>query len=572
MPEEVDAKYFVPFLNRNASKPTENVWEELKKYAPVAVIKEIGGFDIGSKGGAKNYIGMNEAAKDSSYYRKKFDDAMMFGASKMDELGWSTIWLAVKKEVASKQNFIPGTEEFLKACGKRFTEVVTKTQVYDSVVSRSGYMRSKSDFVKAATSFMGEPTVIVGNTYISALKLARAIKGKDGSAIKSASKKVAKVSSALVVSNVLGNLAKALIYAGRDDEEDEAFLERWAKQFGMQITSDMNPLNYLPFGRDIVSIIDGWDVERPDLTLIADVITSIKKASDDGVTFEEALDLIGDAGNLLGIPIKNLIREVESAVRVYGDITDDIHATDIGGAFKRGFTGESRSKTDSLYDYIVSGDTGKLEEIKKTYKTESAYETAIRKALRDNDSRIEEAARARMSGDIAEYARIVREIVGEGYFNQDLVVGAVNNAITALEKEEEEKNPTPEEEEVDEVTSIYKGDDVNSALESGDIDMATTIIDELVSVKTENYLAKARKEAEKNGKTFNEKTALKEAESEAKSSVKRSITSYWKPLVKAASGNTSELYRIRELLWKTGLYGKTYFEVYSVMKEWMKED
>lgn len=570
--EEVDAKYFIPFINGKASKPDGNVWEELKKYAPVAVIKEMGGFDVGSKRSAKDYIGWSETKMSASKFRKNINDIGMLGASKMDELGWSTIWLAIKKEVASTQNLIPGTEEFLKACGKRFTEVVTKTQVYDSVVSRSGYMRSKNDFVKAATSFMGEPTVVVGNAYITAIKLARAKKSKDKSAIKSASKKAVRVATALVVSSVLGNLAKALAYAGRDDDEDEAFLERWAKHFGTQMASDGNPLNYLPFGRDIVSIWEGWDVERPDVTLLADVITSIKKAVDDGTTFEEALALIGNAGNLLGIPLKNLIREVESAVRFIGDIVDDTHPTDIGGAFVRGLKGEERSKTDAIYDHIINGDKGKLEEIKKTYKTESAYETAIRKALRENDSRINEAAKARMSGDIEEYTRIVREIVSEGHFSQDLIVGAVNNAITALKKEEEANNPAPEEEdEYVTITSIYNGDDLNYALDSGDTDTATAIIDDLLRVKTENYLAKARKEAEKDGKSFNERTALKEAESKAKSSVKSSITSYWKPLYKEAykKGDTEEMKRIRYMLRDTKLYGST-SDVLDTVKGWLK--
>ncbi|MBQ5926329.1 MAG: hypothetical protein IIX01_00215, partial [Clostridia bacterium] len=38
---------------------------------------------------------------------------------------------------------------------------------------------------------------------------------------------------------LLTSLAKSLVYAGRDDdEEDKALLERWAKSFGDSLTND----------------------------------------------------------------------------------------------------------------------------------------------------------------------------------------------------------------------------------------------------------------------------------------------------------------------------------------------
>ena len=42
--------------------------------------------------------------------------------------------------------------ELLRKAGERFTEVVTKTQVYDSVNSKSAYMRSKNPAVKYLVS------------------------------------------------------------------------------------------------------------------------------------------------------------------------------------------------------------------------------------------------------------------------------------------------------------------------------------------------------------------------------------------------------------------------------------
>jgi hypothetical protein len=379
--ELVDPKYFAPFLNGEAKQTDMKQYEELLKYAPIAIIKEMGGFDVGSSGRVKDYIGYEGARKDAKYINKKIDDLSMWGAGKMDELGWVTIWKAVKAEVASEQKLTPGTDKFYEACRIRFTEVVTKTQVFDSVTSRSGYMRSQHDAVKYATSFMGEPTAIVGRIFVAIINLVRAFKSGNKLRIKSAWGRMGRTASVIVTSGVLGSLAVALVYAGRDDEEDKALLEKWARNFTEALKDDLNILNSLPFGRDIVSVIEGWDVERPDMTLIADLVTSSKKMLDGDITFDDLLGLIGSIGNFFGKPLKNIIREIKSAINVIGDITDDVQPTDMGGAFVEGWTGDERTKGEMLYEAMRRGDYGRIEAIKATYEDEESANTALRKYI-----------------------------------------------------------------------------------------------------------------------------------------------------------------------------------------------
>jgi hypothetical protein len=175
----------------------------------------------------------------------------------------------------------------------------------------------------------------------------------------------------------------------------------------------------------------------------------------------------------------------------------------------------------------------------------------VRAALRDNDERIAEAAQARIDGNIAEYARIVREIVAEGNFVQDIVVGAVNAEINAINKKADEQDGTSDEEdETEKATSIYRASDINAALERGDNATAVKIIEELIYTKVTNGAE----------------------EKSAKASVKSSITSYWKPLYKAAykAGNTAEMLRIRKLLKESGLYGTTN-DIIETCRGWLKD-
>ena len=428
---EIDAKYFVPIKRGEGSKSDRNQWEELKQYAPVAVIKEMGGFDMGSSRTAHDYIGKAEA---KPTLKEKVDDVVMWGASKMDEIGWSSIWRAVKKEVADKSNLTPGTEEFLQAAGKRFTEVIVKTQVYDSVTSRSGFMRSKHDSVKYLVSFMGEPTTIVNMMFSAQTNLYRAFKTGNATVKKQAVKKMARTSAVLILSSVLTSLAKSLPYAMRDDEETEAFWERYWKQFGAALRDEVNPLGMLPVTRDIMSLIEGWDVERPDVALIQDLIKAFSRAVKGDSPVEDWMGFTLSVFNVLGVPLKNIIRDAKGFIRLYGDLTDGMSSMDNVGAFVRGFTGETRSKKEILYSAIVEGNTALVNKLKASYKGQKEYTQAVRTALRELDPRILEAAMARYEGDVTAYMNIAKEIKAEGNFSQDDIVSAINSMEGSIKK------------------------------------------------------------------------------------------------------------------------------------------
>jgi hypothetical protein len=536
--EVVNPKYFTPFLNGEAKKTDMKQYEELLKYAPIAIIKEMGGFDVGSRGRVKDYIGYEGARKDAKYLKKKVDDIWMWGAGKMDELGWVTIWKAVKAEVASEQKLTPGTEAFYEACRIRFTEVVTKTQVFDSVASRSGYMRSQHDAVKYATSFMGEPTAIVGRIFGAGTNLVRAYKSGNKARKKAAWARLGRTASVIVVANVLGKLAQSLVYGGRDDDEDEALLERWTRNFAEALAEDLKPYgfaSYLPFGRDIVSLIEGYSVERPDMQLIEDVIKSFKSVTDGDITLDDSLKLVGSVGNFFGVPLKNIIREIKSAINVVGDVFDDIKPTDIGGAFVEGITGDERTKAEMLYNSIMSGDTERVAVIKATYKSETAYTTALRNALTENDPRIVEAVMAHYEGDIKKRASLTLEIEKEDNFSQNVVRGAINNEITRLGnkikdalkaketdtakykklvKELREMYPKDfvekmlkdtiveeeEEESEDKLISMYKMDDYYDSIVRGNISTANAAKEDLIETDVANGKDRDEAEADFNSK------------------------------------------------------------------------
>ena len=603
----IDPKYFV---DKPLATKHDETWAEVKKYAPVAIIKEMGYFDTNMGRSTVDWI------RDEKTLRDKIDDAASKAPALADELTWCAIWKAVKREVAATSDFKVGSEEFLKKAGERFTEVVTKTQVYDSVLSRSSLMRSKDTGAKMITAFMAEPTTSV-NMVVDAI-----IEGKRGN-----KKFKQKTFGAVASSIILNSILVSIVTAARDDDEDETYTEKYLESLTAELLDGFNPLTYIPLIKDIWSIAQGYDVERSDMSIWSDLWASVENLfSNNKSGFEKVEGIAGSIASVFGLPLKNIMRDARALYNFTTTVLSGTPNTMQGtkdailGSVKSSiplysrieqYFGLGESKTDKLYNALASGSQAQIDRIKAGYKDEEAYENAVKQAIRENDKDVKNQVKAFVNGDFQGFDSTVKAVASKYGISEELAseivhseydyyVGKIEAAAEALNegktedyknivrtlreryrgvysqddivnaiKEKSEEPAGESSNDVGKQESIYETWQANTALENGDIDTAITIIDDLVRVKTENNLAKARAEAESNGKSFNERKALQEAESKAKSSVKSSITSYWKPLVKAAKGNTTELYRIRELLFKTGLYGKTYSEVYSTMKEWM---
>ena len=560
----VDAKYFD--FNPKLIKHKER-WEELKKYAPVTIIKEMGHFDTDIGLSTAEYI------KGQKTFMQKVDDVLSKAPSYADELTWVHIWEAVKRETkANHTDLKVGSEEFLKAAGKRFTEVITKTQVYDSVLSKSANMRSKSVGMSMMTAFMAEPTTSINMVEHGLRMWNRGYK-------KTALKHLYGVGASVILNAAL----VSLVYAMRDDDEDENYLEKYLGSFVSEIADGVNPLTYYPIVKDAWSLMQGYSVERTDMALISDAIDALKGIVESGASYDEdmtddemkkftddmvdsSLKLVDGIAALFGLSVGNIRRDVDaiintiktaqngfstSGLSLKNELVESVKDITPGWGW---FPDEQ--KTDKLYEAIINEDATYIERLKSGYKDDKAYETAIRKALRENDPRIKEAAEAKFNGDFDEYERLFDKIEDEGNFELDTIKSAINAEFNKLNDSNEDETSDDGADE-DKAESIYNTSDINVAFENGDTSSALEIIDDIVKVKTENYI--------------NDGETEKDAEKKAKSSVKSSMTSYWKPLYIEAykSGNSNEMTRIRKILLSSGLYGRAN-DVVKTGQDWIK--
>lgn len=475
----IDPKYF-------KGKPGIRTWDELKKYAPVAVIKEMGYFDTNMGRSTEEYItgreyeGIKEkmsAVISDPQYR---DEVLGKAPALADELAWCQIWQAAQNEIADKQGL---TGEALKqVAGKRFTEVIVNTQVYDSVVSRSGIMRSKDTGAKMTTAFMAEPITSL-NMIADAI-----VKGKRGN-----KKFTGRAIGAVAASIILNSILVAFVYAMRNDDDDKSYAEKYAKELTESLIDGFNPGNMIPFVRDIISIFQGYDVERSDMSVVSNIYKSWKNLwSSNRTPYRKVEDFAGSVASLFGLPVKNIMRDARGMYTMADTLISGERTTGrgIGEAVLQGL-GRERKDSDQLYSALMSGDEKQAQRIKARYEDERKAVYAVRDGLYDNDKRITQAAQARVDGNQSEYLSIAKEIVAEKHFTQDEVIRAINYATDKLRKGEGESS-APESPDTFKIEEYYDEIMANDRAEAAVI-KKTILEDKVKKGKSEDEAAKSFK-------------------------------------------------------------------------------
>jgi hypothetical protein len=234
---------------------------------------------------------------------------------------------------------------------------------------------------------------------------------------------------------------------------------------------------------------------------LADAMKGMVKAytTEDGDIAEAWWSVAGAVANIGGVPMQNIRRDINGAINFVSTIIKDVNGRattwgSMGDALEDSvrdslpvvgwFPGET--KADKLYDAIISGDTAYVNRLKGSYKTEDAYHSAVRTALRENDPRIKEAAIAGYNGDPSERVRIARLIIADG-FAQDDVVAAINAEINKMKPDEPKDDPKKK--------GFYTTEDFAMEIANGDQASANAVKVDVIQTLQKN--GKTAEEAEK---------------------------------------------------------------------------
>ncbi len=313
--------------------------ETMKEYAPIARWKDWGYYETGNGKQVKDLILGRHKPGD------RFSEGMMALPGFMDSLTWGRLWKACEYEIADTTDLKPKTDEFYRAVGKRFTEVIDKTQVVDSVFHRSQIMRSKNFGNQLATAFMAEPTKSY-NAVMGAVRSLQNAKGPERK--KAAVKLVGRAVSAYVVTNVINALVVSLMDAARDDDRDKDYAEKYREALlgeyskdkslwdniraglSANLTENLNPLSLIPYLKDTMNLMEGYDIKRMDMQGVSELVSSFKKwekLGDGRYTVAYLLkDTAESLSKLTGIPIGNLMRELSTMANTGISVADSFGA------------------------------------------------------------------------------------------------------------------------------------------------------------------------------------------------------------------------------------------------------
>lgn len=407
----VSPKYFI--------KPANALKEaaEMEKYSGVALIKSMGRFDTGTGFTGEEWLtGSLKAETKLKQASAKMDEVTGWGAEQADRITWGTMWAAIKREISATTQLQEGTQEYFDAVARRFNDVMNHTQVYDSILVKSDIMRGKSTMDKMVTAFMAEPTVSYNMLQFAIQNL-----GKTDAAGRHIGRKAAVRAVAAFAANTLFNaMLKSLVSMGRRwGEEDRTILEKYLAELSENFTGDMNPLSMVPVARDIVSIWQGYDVERSDMSVVTDLKDAYDEVMNDENSFgDKMIAVAGALGNLLGIPAKNVIRDFQGALNILGSAPmGETSGRDIKYGVLEGlsflgidlYDGGAGAYYERALDALEKGDEKTYEEL-RGYLTETKLkeESTVKSGIR---YRMEDRAKAgSMTWD--EYFALWREKLG----------------------------------------------------------------------------------------------------------------------------------------------------------------
>ena len=523
--------------------------EEAQTHSEIAWWKSQGFFETNMGKSMDEIITGRSTAKD------KLVELTMKPAGVADDLTWGAIWEATKQWTKKFHPEIEvGSDEFFSITKEKFEDVVDQTQVVDSVLHRPMILRSKNALVKMDMSFMAEPLKsanLLRNAIVD-------VKNKKPSA----TKRLIRVYASCVMSNVLAAAAKAIVMAFRDTGDDE-WIEKWLESFTGDLLSSLNPVSIIPFVKDILSVLDGYDVERMDMSAISGIIkfgqqmvaSAQKGELDTSLSLQNVYKLTRYLSQLTGIPVYNVLREVDTIVDIFGE-----------PIFRASQATPDTERYEALYNAVMKNDEAEMQnEYDRLGKTQKEIEQRLKSKIIDDskgnkmfNEDVDKAAKARINGDVKTAVEIVRNLADTTALSKDFWTACVNARVNKISKAQENRTQLVEagiskltvdnmsDTEVNEALksyetdadtstasdlnedtnteSLYTADDLVKALQDGNESDYNTAYDDMVSTKAVSLIMQAEAD--------NKELTADEAEEKAKNSVKSAVTKVLKPLMR----------------------------------------
>lgn len=318
-----------------------NGWDKARKWAPIAGIKDTSGFDQGSR-----YTIAREVYGTDGSFMERLSDKSMSLAGKADAMTWGKIWNACEWQVAADTSLEVGSDAYYQQVAEVFTDVIDQTQVVDGIMQRTQIMRDSDALTRQATSFMGEPLKslnILMRSYDAWVYETNPQKRSK------ALKQLKRAVGALLVTDVVNALAQSIVDGLRDDDKDKKYWERVLeaftgitgeeKDFGEAVKNitlqgnvkgNITLVGRIPYAKDIISILQGYTVDRMDAGAVDDIVRATKSmiSSANGQGKKTAAynvkQFLTVVSKIFGVSVANLGRDTWAIARSIASETGNV--------------------------------------------------------------------------------------------------------------------------------------------------------------------------------------------------------------------------------------------------------
>lgn len=216
---------------------------EMLKYSGIAIWKDLGFYDVNvSKG-------MGKLIRRDSGILDKITDASMFKAEWADKITWAMIWNGCKAQCGGN----------MKKAAELFNKVIYESQVVDSVLTKTEYMRDQGFISRYLSSFMSEPVTAVSPLLNDVFLMNMEMQRKGGSfqtAWQKHGKHFVHSTAVYAVTGIITAVASALIAAWRDDDDYQDFDEKFLEAMDGAIGEELNPFTKLPLVSNVAKGLD----------------------------------------------------------------------------------------------------------------------------------------------------------------------------------------------------------------------------------------------------------------------------------------------------------------------------
>jgi hypothetical protein len=360
--------------------------ERAKKYCGIALWKSFGFYDTNISRGIEDQM---KGVKD---VKQKLIELSLKGAEWGDAITWGCLWNACEYEVASTKEYKVGTEEFYQAVANKLREVIYRTQVVDSTLTRSQIMRSKRGMAQEAAAFMSEPT-LSANILMDAGFQFSAEKRRSGS-VNVAWKKTGSYIAKAVAVYSIGQLAAALLEGLWDawrDDEDEEFGEKYLNAFVENLALDLVPFNKIPIISDVFEAalamfgVGFYSSDKMSTTWLtqavsaADVWKKVFGGESSATAYNALYKTVRAISSFYGVSFSGVMRE---GVALWNNTAGTSDTT----LKIRQYELSNNDLASQALDAIIEGNDRQANSIRAEFADDDSYQSEMRTAIKDRFS------------------------------------------------------------------------------------------------------------------------------------------------------------------------------------------